>query len=372
MAEMMNLLCDCIQDGWCLRYKREMRGRMRELCAGVNVDLGTAAAFREQWSREVGFRANTSGKPMPLLLKTDQAPGDAVAMTAAIYSLHKAHPGRYVTAVESLWPEVFEHNPDVWCGAWPGRVLDDFSPVQMHYPAIHNSNERGIHFMQGWCEFLGAALGISIPLLTNRPRLYFNRPAPLEDFWIICSGGKNDFTSKLWGRHNYQQVVNSIPEITFIQVGAKGHDHQPLEGVVSSLGRTNLRQLFDLVRRARGVVCGVSLLMHVAAALEKPAVVIAGGREPVQWNAYPKQHYLHTVGVLPCKSTQGRVEEACWRMRTVPLGDGSAADVNPCERPVRTGHDTTPECMTMIHPDEVRTLVLKYDKQYRQPKEVAS
>src|SRR5689334_15800 len=95
-------VCDCKQDGHCLRYGREMRGRFREICQGVNVDLGTAAAFREQWSREAG--AQQSGEPpTPILLKTDQAPGDAVAMTAAIYSLHKAHPGRHLTAVESMW-----------------------------------------------------------------------------------------------------------------------------------------------------------------------------------------------------------------------------------------------------------------------------
>ena len=364
-----NPFCECERDGWCERYGREMGGRMRELCAGINVDLGTAAAFRQQWMSEavaIG-KAGATYKPVPLLLKTDQAPGDAVAMTAAIYSLHKEHPGKYITAVESLWPDVFTYNPNVV----RAESIPEAQPLQMHYPAIHNSNERGIHFMQGWCEFLGAALGISVPLLTNRPRLYFNRPAPQDDFWIVCSGGKEDFTSKLWGHHNYQWVINSLPEITFIQVGGKDHNHVPLDGVVSSLGRTSLRQLFDLVRRARGVLCGVSLLMHVAAALEKPAIVIAGGREPVQWNAYPKQHYLHTVGALPCKSIQGTIGEACWRMRTVPIGDGSAADINPCERPVSIGYARTPECMTMIHPDEVRTLIMKYNRQYELVKEVA-
>src|SRR5690349_17001868 len=119
--------CECQEDGHCPRYGRPMGGRLRELCAGVNVDLGTAAAFREQWAREAGAERHP-GPPTPLLLRTDQAPGDTVAMTAAVYSLHQQHPGRYLTAVESPHPEVWEHNPDV-APSVPGMA-----EVQMHYP----------------------------------------------------------------------------------------------------------------------------------------------------------------------------------------------------------------------------------------------
>lgn len=362
---------------------------MRELCAGVNVDLGTAAAFRDQWAREASssggvpqVTATTTASTEParhLLLRTGQAPGDAVAMTAAIYSLHRAHPGRYATMVESYWPEVFAHNPDVLAHVFPTgdpAPVAGASVVEMHYPAVHDSNERGIHFMQGWCEFLGAALGVNVPLLTNRPRLYFPDPdPPVGYYWLVCSGGKRDFTTKLWGRENYQKVVWLLKgEVEFVQVGgsrppmhwrkdtagSQEDDHPRLDGARSMVGRTSLRELFDLARRARGVLCGVSLLMHVAAALERPAIVVAGGREPVAWNAYPKQHYLHTVGALPCRDNHGRVGGACWRYRTVPLGDGTLLDHGTCERPVAG----TPECMRMITPQEVAALVSRYNRQY--------
>ena len=352
--------CECTEDGHCPRYDRPMGGRMREVCAGINVDLGTAAAFREQWSREVSYRARAGGKPMPLILRTHQAPGDAVAMTAAIYSLHRAHPGKYVTAVETLWPEVFAYNPDVV----PIESIPEAAPLQMHYPAIHRSNERGIHFMQAWCEFLGSALDISVPLLTNRPHLYFHqKPSPPSDYWLICSGGKSDFTNKLWGHHNYQTVVDHLRGIKFMQVGHHSTDHPPLSGVVNVVGKTTIRDLFSLVRQARGVVCGVSLLMHVAAALEKPAIVVAGGREPVQWNTYPRQHYLHTVGSLPCTDPQGRAGGGCWRSRTTALGDNATLDKDTCQYPTV---DAQPRCMTLIQPAEVVKLVLKYNRQYEE------
>lgn len=362
--------CGCTEDGFCQRYGRYMGGRLREVCAGINIDLGTAAAFREQWKRESGLydgagSLHSESAPTPILLKTDQAPGDAVVMTAAVYSLHRAHPKKYVTAVESMWPEVFSCNPDVV----PIGSIPRASPVQMHYPAIHRSNERGIHFMQGWCEFLGSVLGVEIPLLTNRPRLYFPSPAPpVGDYWVVCSGGKSDFTNKWWGHHNYQEVVQALSgRIKFVQVGRFEDNQSRLSGAEDIVGMTTLRNLFSVVRRARGVLCGVSLLMHVAAALEKPAVVIAGGREPVQWNSYPKQHYLHTVGALPCSTPQGEVGGACWRSRTIPLGDNAFLDRDTCEHPVNVARagvaaGVLPKCMTMITPREVAELVLRCDE----------
>lgn len=353
-----------------------MRGRLREICRGVNVDLGTAAVLRDQWRREAsalqdvlsptGLKSTTV-PPRPLILGTNQAVGDAVVMTAAIYSLHKAYPGKYITAVDSQWPDVFEHNPDV-------KLLEDVKMMpgvdrlNMHYPAIHDCNVRGIHFMDGWCEHLGASLGIRVPLLTNRPHLYFDTPDPVPNvhdggYWLVCSGGKNDFTNKLWGQHNYQEVIDLLKDkIKFIQVGATPEEHPPLRGVLNAVGGTTLRDLFEWTRRASGILCGVSLLMHIAAALEKPAVVIAGGREPVQWNAYPLQHYVHTVGILPCRSVQGQKGVACWRSRVVSLGDNNELDKNTCEYPVVVnpappGYGVLPKCMTLIHPRMVADLV---------------
>lgn len=93
--------------------------------------------------------------------------------------------------------------------------------------------------------------------------------------------------------------------------------------------------------------------MHLAAAvpttvrrgkLPRSAVIVAGGREPPQWEAYPHHRFLHTVGLLPCCATGG-----CWKSRTVPLGDGEPHDSHVCVD-VRRG---LPACMDMIGADEV-------------------
>lgn len=364
----INPFCSCAEDGWCPRYQKPMYGRWREICAAVNCDLGTSASFRALWAQEASLASPAqSHPPIPLILSTAQAPGDAVAMTAAIYSLHKSHPGKYLTAVESQYPDVFAHNPDVV----PSAQIPNALPLAMHYPAIHQSNERGIHFLQGWCEHLSSSLDIPVPLLTNRPHLYFTDIEPhIGGYWVICAGGKNDITNKLWGHHNYQRVIQLLEgKVKFIQVGEKEEEHPYLSGVsIYHVGKSTLRQLFEIVRRARGVLCGVSLLMHVAAALNRPAVVVAGGREPVQWNSYSKQQYVHTVGALPCNPVIGDVGNACWRARVVPLGDGTSLDDNTCQRPLELRYagmriTTIPECMYLIKPEEIANLVLRCDRQ---------
>ncbi len=353
------MFCDCEKDGHCHRYNKPMYGRMRELCQGINVDPGTAEAFRQQWRREAGMpEPQESLKPRPLLLQTHQSPGDALVMTAAIYSLHRCHPGKYYTSVESPHLAIFENNPDV-LPIEQARAMGA-EPLRMHYPAINDCNTRGIHFMQGYTEFLGASLGIPLPLMTNRPMLYLSqaekatKPANLPaKYWLISAGCKRDFTNKFWGTTKFQEVTNQLRgTICFVQVGAKGDDHQPLEGVVNLVGQTSLRQLIQLAYHAQGVLSGVTFLQHVAAAFNKPAVVIMGGREPVQWNAYPKQHLLHTIGMLPCCENGG-----CWKSRTVKLNDGSHEDNSLCEKPTANG---LPLCMTMISPKEVSEKILQY------------
>ena len=145
-------------------------------------------------------------------------------------------------------------------------------------------------------------------------------------YWIVAAGGKYDFTIKWWHFRRFQAVIDRFrDQIVFVQVGEAGHYHPPLEGVIDLRGKTTLRQLIHLVFRAQGVLCPVTLLMHLAAAVEsgpgvppeRPCVVVAGGREAPHWEAYPAHQFIHTVGALACCARGG-----CWRSRVMPLGDG--------------------------------------------------
>lgn len=302
--------------------------------------------------------------PEKLILRNFQSPGDIVMLTAAVRDLHLAYPGRYLTDVRTSCPQLWENNP------YLTPLRDDEPGVTVfdcHYPLIHRSNTTPYHFIHGFIEDMNERLGLNIrPTafkgdihISDQEKSWFSQVEEQKGestpFWLLASGGKFDYTIKWWSHQRYQQVVDHFKgRIEFVQVGEAGHHHPALHGVVDLRGQTDHRQLVRLVYHAQGAISAVSFLMHLAAAVEvkpgmpknRPCVVIAGGREPPQWTAYPHHQFIHTVGALLCCDNGG-----CWKSRTRPLGDGDEKDKPDqlCVDPV----GDLPRCMDMITAEEV-------------------
>lgn len=300
-------------------------------------------------------------------------------LTAAVRSLHLSHPGMFLTDVRTPCGALWENNPYL-------TPIEDEDPdaetILCEYPLVHQSNTVPLHFIHGFSQFLSEKLKVPITHKRFKGDIHLS---PLEKswisqvqeitgeeipFWIVAAGGKKDYTIKWWDSRRFQKVVQHFRgRVLFVQVGELDHHHPPLQGVLDFRGKTDLRQLVRLMYHAQGVLCPVTLLMHLAAAVEtkpggpknRPCVVVAGGREPMQWEAYPHHQYLHTNGALMCCDNGG-----CWKSRTVPLGDGDPKDhpdqlclnVVRHELPRRKGFRTVeeyalPRCMDLISADEV-------------------
>jgi len=285
-------------------------------------------------------------------------------LTAAVRDLHRCHPRRFRTDVRTSCPDLWAHNPHLT------RLREDDPKVcvlECHYPLIHESNSAPQHFLWGFTEYLNQKLGTSIrPTafcgdvhLSKKERATPSMVARLVGrdlpYWIIVAGGKYDYTIKWWHFRRFQSVVDHFRDrIQFVQVGEEGHYHPPLDHVICLRGQTTLRQLIQLVHHAAGVLCPVTCLMHLAAAVgtrpgspnPRPCVVLAGGREAPRWEAYPHHQFIHTVGSLPCCASGG-----CWRARTVALGDDDEKD--QVEKLCADVVDGLPHCMAMITPEDV-------------------
>ncbi|NBR91083.1 MAG: hypothetical protein EBS68_14460, partial [Rhodobacteraceae bacterium] len=293
-----------------------------------------------------------------LILRSKLSLGDHVVLTAAVRDLMAAHPGRFRVDVDTPHPELWAHNPHLTPLA-SGRVVD-----MSYTAAVHRSNTVPLHFLHGYRQHLEQVLGVSIPPgpfhgdihLSWQERQWKSQVEEIEGagtrFWIIVAGGKTDFTAKWWEQARWQAVVDHFKgRIRFVQVGAKEHHHPPLRDVLDLRGKTDVRQLIRLVYHADGVLCPVTSLMHLAAAVPwkhgnglRPCVVVAGGREPWHWEAYPGHRFLHTIGELPCCARGG-----CWKSRVVPLGDGDEKDRSLCELPVSKGEGVViPACLDRI------------------------
>lgn len=299
-----------------------------------------------------------------IILRNFQSPGDVVMLTAAIRDLHGSYPGEFATDVRTSCPQLWENNPHI-------TPLKPCQPgvetIDCEYPLIHRSNRAPYHFVHAFSEFLNDRLGLRIAPAALKGDVHIS---PLEKswmsqveeqtgidvpFWLIASGGKYDYTTKWWDPARYQAVVDALAgRVLFVQVGESGHWHPPLHNIIDLVGKTDLRQLVRLVYHSSGVLTPVSLLMHLAAAIEvkgasprnRAAVVVAGGREPVQWEAYPHHQFIHTNGALTCCDDGG-----CWKSRVRPLGDGDGKD-----RPENLCVDvvgTLPRCLDMISVEEV-------------------
>jgi ADP-heptose:LPS heptosyltransferase len=314
-----------------------------------------------------------------LILKCNLSPGDIVMLTAAVRDLHRLHPGQFLTDVRTPCPDLWLHNPCI-------TPLQEDDPkvrvIECHYPLIGRSNQEPWHFLHGYARHLGQELGLEIHPTAFRGDIHLSEeereaPSPVEEhygkvgpYWIIVGGGKYDYTIKWWHRRRWQQVVDALRDrITFVQVGEKGHYHPLLKGVLDMRGRTTLRELVRVVHRSEGVICPVTCLSHLAAAVplpagrpgERPCVVVAGGREAPHWETYPWQRFLHTIGMLPCCASGG-----CWKARSVALGDGNDKDAphNLCSDFVADAG--LPRCMEMISPKLVIDNIESY-LNYGQP-----
>jgi len=312
--------------------------------------------------------------PRQLILRSWQSPGDVVVMTAAVRELHRQYPGQYQTGVRTSTPAVWEHNPFITPIADNAEGPMSFD---MGYPLIHASNQRPIHFVEGYCDDLAQKLGLASLrphefrghiYLSDEERGWMNQVEETTGyqgrFWLVNAGRKRDFTCKQWPTENFQAVVNHFGgKLMFAQIGAAEHEHPPLEHVIDLRGKTDHRQLIRLVYHAAGVLTGVSYPMHLAAAVPcpppntgapqtlRPCVVVNGGREPPHWEQYPAHQFLHVIGSLSCCATGG-----CWRSRIAPLGDGDGKDRDLCQQP-QAGY---PRCMWMITPADVIRAIEKY------------
>ena len=315
-----------------------------------------------------------------IILVNKLAPGDVCVSTAAVRSLQLNNPGLFQIDFRGTAPQLWNHNPHL-------TRIQDRDPEKRHlkleYPLIQRSNQSMYHFLHGYCQFLEEHLRVDVPLIGNTPDIHLSGEemswtGQVEDivkrdipFWIIMAGGKHDYTIKHWVQPRWQEVVDRFKgKICFVQCGEahKQHWHEDLEGVIDLRGKTDIRQFVRLMHHAQGVLCPVTFAMHLSAGTvtregmpkHRPTVVVAGAREPVQWEAYPTHQYLHNVGALPC------AEEACWKSRTVALNDAPPGglsdkkDQSLCENTVERNGLIVPRCMDMISTDRVVDAIETY------------
>lgn len=326
--------------------------------------------------------------PHPLVIHNSWALGDTVCLSALARDIHRAYPGQYRVLMSGHYAGVaWLNNPHAEKA--PPDPKGQLVKVEYHSGIIRcNTGTPKKHFLSWFHHSFEQTTGLKVPVTEPKGDIHLS-PAELKvradgRYWVVVAGGKQDMTAKVWAAAYWQQVVDELSRrgVRCVQAGGdfNRHFHPRLDRVEQWVGKTRSeRDFFALIANAEGVVCGVTAAMHIAAAFDKPCVVVAGGREAPWWEAYTNRYfpesfgdkcspvkvehvYLHTIGLLDCGI--GNLDRGCWKDRTVPLEQ--ADHVNPtnkmrlCKRPATVGHQAVPECMKLVVPDLVVKAVMSY------------
>jgi ADP-heptose:LPS heptosyltransferase len=287
-----------------------------------------------------------------VILKQAQSPGDILVFTRALADLKDSFPDWEID-VRTPCPAIFENNPNLT----PLNEGDEGVEVfDIDYPEIHNSGWSGIHFTEAFVRRLEELLDVKIKRTSMRPEIWISdiektwiNQAEVEfgwkgKFWVINAGYKPD--NELKNYFHWQDFVDIFNqefkgEIKLVQVGDTNHVHPNLEGVLDLVGKTDPRELIRLIWCAQGTIGPISYQMHLSGAFKQPAVVVAGGKEPIRWEMYPNHRYLAVNGCLRCAEYDG-----CW------LG----GKLENCKDLV----DEKPRCYEMIKPYQILDAVKSY------------
>ena len=309
-----------------------------------------------------------------LNVSVSRAVGDNVVATRAILELTKE-----VGPVNlySSHPEVWMHHPGVANLEHISQAPANCIPLE-YSNSINSANNNSYHFVRGYLNDANDTMRTSVKLSDLRPHLTLSpgeKSIVEPPYWILMAGSKLDFQTKQWDPTNYRRVVDLLPGIKFVSVGAsksnsgKGINvNHIIPKALDLVGTTTLRQLITLIAFSDGVLCGVTSAMHIAAAFNKPCVVVAGGREPWWWEAYNKETwklscdsappddfcehvYFHSIGSLQCSSMSG-----CGKSR---LGCNSEVC---CSNVVAAPSGSSPMCMQAVSAEMVVDAIHNYPK----------
>lgn len=312
-------------------------------------------------------KENNKVLPKEIIFHNRQRIGDMIMFTCAIRDFKKAFPDTKVGVISTamhLWDynpyvdrkmETYFKNGKTLETITPADYLNGDTNVLKIGPGwlTNASNRIDWHFANAFRVSIENALDVHIPQGESRGDIWMTRveyeaPRLFKDpYWVIITSGEKGWGCKMYPSEKWQEFVDQNPDINFVQLGSAGDNPIRLKGknVIDYVGKTEdrntgVRDLFKIFLNAEGSISLVSFAMHLSGALYKPAIVVAGAREPVSFTQYSGHRYLATDGCLPCSIN------ACWH-----------CDIKAC---TQLNSKNQPMCVDMIQPEDLTRALRSY------------
>jgi ADP-heptose:LPS heptosyltransferase len=212
---------------------------------------------------------------------------------------------------------------DVVAGRVGHRLLGaDVTPLwyTQYQPHLDRDPEPARHFAAMMCEKAGIRGLASIrPYIFLRDREIADGQIREAQIAIQSSAGAGTLLkNKEWLPERFQAVVNALSgQFNFVQVGTVGDPK--LDNVVDLTGRTTLRQAAAVLSRSRLFIGVAGGLMHLARAVDCPAVIVYGGRERPEISGYVCNKNIRTT--IACSP--------CWQRSRCDHGRACMTDIYP-------------------------------------------
>ena len=166
---------------------------------------------------------------------------------------------------------------------------------------------KNIHAVDRYLKiagYLGCGVsGVSFPLPSIEKPSF---PVPSDGYAVLVPGAR--WKTKRWPAEHFGKLALLLREATVI-VGSRSDSDTADEIVslskskaMSLAGKTDLKDLIGIMRRARFVVSNDSGPMHIAAALGIPVFAIFGPTDPARTGPYGEGHTIirSDVTCAPC------------------------------------------------------------------------
>jgi hypothetical protein len=259
---------------------------------------------RFPWALKIAL---TEGRPNNLIY-FGISPGDDLLCTAVLHELASRH--REKIWMMSNYPELFAGNASVAhvvpvedrYREYAGLLESKYEFLQ--YAAVRPEQDMSVpparHIIAELCASAKITGRVAL-----RPYFFLTETEKKKYDWAqgmiaIQSSGlaaKLPMRNKQWFPERFQAVISDLKrDFKFVQLGSAGDP--PLTDVIDLRGKTSIRESAAVLANCRLHVGTVGFLMHLARAVECPAVIIFGGREAPWQSGYGCNVNLYSA--VPC------------------------------------------------------------------------
>jgi ADP-heptose:LPS heptosyltransferase len=233
-----------------------------------------------------------------ILYRFGPAIGDQLLMTGLVNIIKREY--NFKILVFTNYPELFFNNPNIYkvyslnkiFGFFIYKVLKYFDISRINefsyisdYKKIDGildlSNYKDIHLV----EYHSKNIKLSLDFKNYKNELFFSDEEIIKfendldlpkKYSVIQAEGKTTSTkNKEWNLVKFQEVVNNLKNITWVQVGVK--DNKELRNIHKFYSNIHLRQLAYIIYRSDFILCLEGLYSHLANCFKKKTFLILSG-----------------------------------------------------------------------------------------------